>query len=94
MSDENKMRFLPAGLGGMGGLGNACNIVDKTRMDLITIQVQQHFNTQLELKKIDLRTLLFVLQEKLEFLSLLGRILLLFFLKPLIWILKSGVSSI
>ena len=23
------MRFLPAGLGGMGGLGNACNIVDK-----------------------------------------------------------------
>lgn len=29
VSDEKKIRFLPAGLGGMGGLGNACNIVDK-----------------------------------------------------------------
>ena len=29
VSNEKKIRFLAAGLGGMGGLSNACNIVDK-----------------------------------------------------------------
>lgn len=117
VSNEKKIRFLAAGLGGMGGLSNACNIVDKICLmwrsicgafatvkssylkEILIKDGFDHYSgtTTLQysvgVKEDRFERFALRLAGKREFLSHIRRILLLFFLKQLIWILRYGVNS-
>lgn len=118
VSDEKKIRFLPAGLGGMGGLGNACNIVDKicTMWKAICgafATVKSSYLKEILIKDgfahysgtATLQYSVVVKEDRFENFALrlarkigvpesFRKNLASVLLKPLIWILKSGVSSI